>query len=389
MKVLYLITRTERGGARAHVVDLMRGFRDRCEIEVAASEDEDLYLFEEAAKLGIRCHSMPNMRNPMNPVRDTRALLDIIALLRRTRPDLVHTHTSKAGVLGRIAAWNAGIPAMFTAHTWCFAEGTSWTWKALGVPLERLAALPGGLIINVSEANRNLALQYRIARAEKLITIHNGIPDEEGAPLVQDPIENDPVENKEAPVIIMVARFAPQKNQAMLLDAAARIKYPFHLLFVGAGPTLQSMIDKARELGLEDRCTFAGNRGDVPELLRRSSIFALPTRWEGFPLSTLEAMRAGLPVVASDVGGVREAVIHGENGFLLDQTDAQGFQEALERLLADPALRERMARCGRRMFEERFTAGQMLEKTFGLYCMAVPHASEGRELQAMGAGEHA
>jgi glycosyltransferase involved in cell wall biosynthesis len=387
MKVLYLITRTERGGARAHVVDLMRGFRERCEIEVAASEDEDRYLFEEAGQLGIRCHSMPNMRNPMNPVRDTRALLDIIGLLRRTRPDLVHTHTSKAGVLGRIAAWTQGIPALFTAHTWCFAEGTSWTWKLLGVPLERLAGSLGGLIINVSEANRNLALQYKIAPSDRLVTIHNGIPDiatgAAGEPWTPRARAN------EAPVIVMVARFATQKNQTMLLEAAAQIRHPFHLLFVGAGPTLQAVTARARELGLEQRCTFAGNRGDVPDLLRQSDIFALPTNWEGFPLSTLEAMRAGLPVVASDVGGVREAVIHGENGFLTGQSDVSAFREALESLLADPALRARMARSGRLLFEQRFTAEQMLEKTFGLYLIAAPQASEEAGLRALSAGEHA
>ncbi len=316
----------------------------------------------------------------MNPLRDARALLEIAALLRRIRPDLIHAHTSKAGILGRIAARMYGIPAVFTAHTWCFAEGTSWKWKLLGVPLERLAGSVSGSIINVSEANRSLALKYRIASPERLVTVHNGIPDETWQP---------PELNGETPGIVMVARFAPQKNQMMLLEAAARIRQPFHLLFVGSGPTLASVQDRARALGLADRTTFAGNRSDVPELLRQSAIFALPTRWEGFPISILEAMRAGLPVVASDVGGVREAVIDGENGFLIDQTDTAAFQRALEALLADYELRHRMACRSRLLFEQRFTAQHMLEKTYGLYRTAVPESAEEYGLSRLPTGEQA
>lgn len=380
MRILYLITRPERGGAQVHVLDLIRGLRHNCEIHVAAGEDEDRYLFEEAGRLGASCHILANLRQPIDPLRDIRALREISTLLRQIRPDLVHAHTSKAGILGRIAAWMNGIPAVFTAHTWCFAEGTSWKWKLLGVPLERLAGSLGGLIINVSEANRELALRYRIAPADRLITVHNGIPDEP---------TGTSAPGAEPPVIVVVARFAAQKNQAMLLEAAARIRQPFRLLFVGAGPTLASVQEKARELGLEDRTTFAGNRSDVPELLRQSAIFALPTKWEGFPISILEAMRAGLPVVACDVGGVREAVTDGENGYLVDPTDTAALQRALEALLADGGLRATMARRSRLAFEQRFTARHMLEKTYGLYRRAFPEAQKDYDLPDLRAGEHA
>lgn len=360
MKILYLITRAELGGGQAHVLDLIRGFRHHCEIEVAAGEDG--FLLQEARQLGIVCHVLPNLVRPIRPAKDVRALRDIIRLLRSTRPDLVHAHTSKAGVLGRLAAGIANIPAIFTAHTWCFAEGTSWKWKLLGVPCERLAALPGGVIINVSCANRDLALRHRVAPSTRLVTIHNGILDEPAGP----------AERREGPpTIIMVAGFRPQKDHDTLLEAAAQLDVPFRLQFAGTGPTLLDMERKAAMLGLADRAQFLGVRSDVSRLLRRAAIFALPTHWEGFPLSILEAMRAGLPVVASDVNGIPEAVIHGTNGLLVARGDVEGFARALKALLTNADLRDQMGRDGRRIFEQRFIAEHMLRKTFTIYSQAV------------------
>jgi len=356
MKVLYLITRAERGGAQVHVLDLLRGLRDQCDVEVAAGEEG--FLLDQARQMGIPCHVLPNLVQPMQPVKDLRALWETVALLRRIRPDVLHAHTSKAGMIGRLAAWMCGVPAVFTAHTWCFAEGTSLKWKLIGAPCERFAGWLGGPIINVSEANRELALKFRIAPAARLETIHNGIPDD---------LPAAPAGRRGVPSVIMVARFAPQKNQAMLLDAAATIPTAFRVQFAGSGPTMETIERKARELGVAERVEFLGDRSDVARLLRAADIFALPTNWEGFPISILEAMRAGLPIVASDVGGVREAVVDGVNGFLLERGDSAGFRRALERLLTDESLRARMARESRRMFEENFTASHMFRKTFRIY----------------------
>lgn len=119
-----------------------------------------------------------------------------------------------------------------------------------------------------------------------------------------------------------------------------------------------------------DRVEFLGDRGDVLDLLARADIFALPSNWEGFPLSILEAMRAALPVIASDVGGVREAVIHGTTGFLVSRGATGPFRERLEQLLADAELRRLMGQAGRREFISRFTTPRMLEKTLDTYRQA-------------------
>ena len=356
MKILYLITRAERGGAQVHLLDLIRGFRDRCEIEVAAGEDG--FLLAEARQLGVVCHIVPSLVQPVSPRMDLKALRELVSLLRRSGPDLIHAHTSKAGILGRLSGRLCSIPAVFTAHTWSFAEGTSWKWKLIGAPCERLAAFVGGPIINVSEANRELALRYRVTSPAKLVTIHNGIPDQSGD------ARPDP---DEAPAILMVARFAPQKDHALLVEACAQLHRQFRLQFAGAGSQLPEIERKIEECGLENQVEFLGDRSDISHLLRRASVFALASNWEGFPLSILEAMRAGLPVVASDVGGVREAVINGENGFVVRRGDRSAFTKALQTLLDDETLRAQMGRRSRRLFEEHFTVEQMLRRTFDLY----------------------
>jgi len=325
---------------------------------------------EEARRIGVTCHVLPNLVREIDPRKDLKALRDVIRLMRRTQPDLVHTHTSKAGIIGRMAAWACRIPSVFTAHTWSFVEGASWKWKILGAPCERLVALNGGAIINVSDANRRLALKYRIAPARRLVTIHNGVPDILGECLP----ENDgcaPGVFAKVPIVVMVARFAPPKDHAMLLDVAAGIHAPFRIQFAGTGPTMAKVQEKAASMNLGDRVEFLGDRSDIVELLRNSSIFALPTNWEGLPISILEAMRAGLPIVATDVGGVGESVVDGQSGLLTPRGDTAAFTAAIERLLTDRDLRVRMAQASRRIYEENFTAEKMFRSTFNIYRQAV------------------
>lgn len=356
MKVLILITRAELGGAQRHVVDLLEGLRGEFELHLATGEEG--YLTDAAQRLAVPVHMVPDLVQPMSPVRDYKAVCQMKRLIEQLEPDLVHAHTSKAGIVGRAAAaWN-GTPCLFTAHTWCFSEGTSWKWKVVGTPMERLAARWSSAIINVSESNRQLALRQGVRPRGAMLTLHNGIADTE---------HRASAGACDVPVVVMVARFSPQKAQAELLEAASSIELPFRIVFVGDGPTRPALQQRAEQLGLGGRVKFLGERHDVAEILASSHIFALPTNWEGFPLSILEAMRAGLPVVVSDVGGVREAVLEGETGFLSADVGGSGFREGLRRLIEDAALRVRMGRAGRVRFEREFTVDVMLRKTAKVY----------------------
>ncbi len=359
-KILYVVTRAERGGGQVHVRDLLRGFQSSHECHLATGEEG--FLCEEARSLGIAVHLIPSMVQPIAPWKDLRAVVEIHALLKRLRPDLVHAHTSKAGLLARFVGAVAGIPVVFTAHTWSFAEGISRKQTLIALPLERIAGL-GSRIITVSESNRLLALSRGVGRERSITTVWNGIPDTRhraGAGFAG------------RVRIVMVARFAEQKDQMLLLRALSTVNEDFELDFVGDGPTLLHAQNTAREFGLTDRVNFLGDRSDVAELLARAHMFVLSTKWEGLPLSILEAMRAGLPVVASHVGGVSEAVEDNVTGFLVPVGNADKLRAELLKLIRNRELRGNFGRAGRTRYEKDFTLHRMLAKTAAVYGEVMP-----------------
>jgi glycosyltransferase involved in cell wall biosynthesis len=297
------------------------------------------------------------------------ALMRLTALLRRLRPDLVSTHSSKAGWLGRMAARLTGFPVVFTAHGWAFADGVPAGPRLFYTLAERLAAPLADHIIAVSEYDRRLALERRIAGEDRITRIYNGIadPDVERASPRFGP-----------PRIIMTGRFAEQKDHAGLVRALARLRcldWTLHL--AGDGATQSDVASLAASLGLQDRVNFLGQRNDIPSLLRKADVYALISHWEGFPYGILEAMCAGLPVVASDVGGVAEAVSHGDTGFVVPHADEQAIADALGRLLTSPELRARMGAAGRARYLSEFSIDMMIEHTFAVY-QRVAAAGHGR-----------
>jgi glycosyltransferase involved in cell wall biosynthesis len=166
----------------------------------------------------------------------------------------------------------------------------------------------------------------------------------------------------------MVARFEPQKDHTTLLHALAGLRQePWHLDLIGDGPLLSHTEALTRQLGLRGRIQFWGQRMDVEARLAQAQVALLITNWEGFPRSILEAMRAGLPVVSSAVGGIAESVRNGQTGFTVPQGDVEGLRQRLKELLDDPGLRLRMGRSGRELYEQRFTLTHTVERTFAIY----------------------
>jgi glycosyltransferase involved in cell wall biosynthesis len=170
----------------------------------------------------------------------------------------------------------------------------------------------------------------------------------------------------------MVARFAPQKNQQQLLSALSNLDLPFHLTFVGDGPTRAAAEQLTARLGLSSRVEFLGMRRDTDQILASSDLFVLATNWEGFPITILEAMRAGLPVVATDVDGVREAVRDEQTGYLVPRGDTQSLIDKLTVLLENASLRAKLGAAGRALYEREFTRSVMLNKVAEVYREAVP-----------------
>ncbi len=360
MRIAYLVTRSEPiGGAQVHVRDLASAVLARGHQPLVLTGGAGPYV-ESLRARGVQTFTLANLAVPIHPLRDLRALQEIRALLKTLRPDLVSTHSSKAGILGRVAGRSLGIPVIFTAHGWAFTPGVPSREAAMYRWIERLAAPLASRIITVSEFDRQLALVRGIAPSDKVVTIHNGMPD------IAEELRADP---SGSPVrLAMVARFERQKDHVTLFHALAGLRdEPWWLDLIGDGPLLAEANALSRELGLADRVQFWGQRMDVDARLSQAQVALLITNWEGFPRSILEAMRAGLPVVASAVGGIAESVRDGETGFTVPQGDVEGLRQRLKQLLGNPELRASMGRSARRLYERSFTLAHTVERTLTIY----------------------
>ena len=360
-RILYIITRGDLGGAQTHVFDLAQQLaRKGFEVHVAMGNRGPLW--EQLAETQVSVHHISALIRSISVHYDVKALQQTIDLIRKIKPALITAHSSKAGILGRMAARRCRIPITFTAHGWAFTEGVPYGRRRFYVLAERLAAGWTDKIICVSEYDRQLALKYGVGRKEQLVTIHNGIP-ELSEDHMAEPEEGNPVR------LIMVARFSEPKNQRLLIMAIDNLECSndFEVCLVGDGPLLESCRELAAERGLLDKVKFLGARKDIPELLSRAHIFVLTSNWEGFPITILEAMRAGLPVIASDVGGVGEAVVDGKTGFLIPRGDIEVLKDRLTRLIDNPGLRVELGQAGQQRFTENFTIDIMLAKTVSVY----------------------
>lgn len=364
MRIAFLVTRgDELGGAQVHVRDLSIALRTRGH-SVAVLCGSDRALGKTLPPHGIEVYNLPHLVRPIRPLADLRGLAEIRRALRRISPDILSTHSSKAGILGRLAGRSLGLTTMFTAHGWAFADGQPRLSRLLYGQIERWAAPLADQIVTVSEHDRIAAMGARIGRPEQVITIHNAMPDID--PALRAKPQSSP------PTLISVARFGRQKDHATLLSALARIlDLDWRLWLVGDGPTRPAMESLADRLRIAPRLTFLGERRDVPRLLSESHAFLLISNWEGFPRSILEAMRAGLPTIASDVGGVSEAVADGMTGFLTPRKDIDHLERRLRRLISEPALRDRLGRAARLRYEERFTFEPFVGRTLAAYQRAI------------------
>jgi glycosyltransferase involved in cell wall biosynthesis len=363
MTVMFLITRGDSiGGAQIHVKDMAKQLlKDGHNVSVSfGKEGVFAKLLKENA---IEYRIIENMVREINPLQDILALKNIIAEIRRIKPDLIAIHSSKAGILGRIAAKITGTPAVFTAHGWAFSEGIDNKKRIIYRWIEKAGALISDRIITVSKYDRHLSLSNNIGTAEKITAIQNGVYDIKDD--LHASVELDP------PNIIMVARFQAPKDHIGLIHALYELKHlKWHLQLVGEdGGLMEKTKHLVSDLGLEEKVDFLGNRSDITTLLSQSQIFVLTSSWEGFPLTVIEAMRAGLPVIASNVGGVSEAVIDEKTGYVI--TTHAELVSRLKQLILSPELRVKMGKKGLKRYKENFTFNEMYNKTLAVYTKIV------------------
>ena len=352
-KVIHVITRLDYGGSAQNTMLTALG-HDRAQFEplvVAgypgcwdaqggqAATEENCRQLEKAA---IRWMLLPSLTREVHPIKDAQALWQLIRLFRQEQPALVHTHTSKAGVLGRVAAWLARVPVIVhTPHGHVFYGhfGPFRSW--LFLQIERVLSVLTDRLIALTEAERQDHLDRAVGEADRFVVVPSGIDRERfGRARVQGKQQPDwfgcP---PEALIVGSVGWLTDVKGHEYLIEAVAKLKPDFpslHLVIIGSGDRHDALLQQSELAGLRDAVHLLGHRDDIEACLAGMDLFVLPSLNEGMGRALIEAMAAGLPVIASRVGGIPAVISHERTGLLVLPGDAGALAEALRRLLDRP-----------------------------------------------------
>ncbi|MCX6043775.1 MAG: glycosyltransferase family 4 protein [Chloroflexi bacterium] len=376
IRVLHPITRLIIGGAQENTM-LTAQLLDKGKWDVAIvsgpQTGSEGSLIETVRERGIPLILEASLVREVNPIKDLLAVFRLARLMKRGGYTIVHTHSSKAGIVGRWAAKLAGVPIIVhTVHGWAHHDRQHPLLRAYYIWMEKLTLPITDKLIVVSGLNIEKGLQDGIGKPDDYVVIRSGIElDRFGHPQVPRAqmratlgIPND------ATVIGTVTRLSPQKAPLDFIRAAATIaqNYPeTYFVMVGDGPLRAEVEQLARELGIADRLLLTGLRRDVPELMATFDIFVLSSLWEGLPRVLPQAMATNLPLVATATDGSAEAVQDGINGLLVPPSDPARLAQALLRLLTEPALARQMGEAGRASVEE-FSDYKMVAQIDALYC---------------------
>lgn len=388
IRVFHVITRMDMGGSAQNTLLTCRGLADRYAVTLAFGPTAESRMTEaeraqveagldDARRHGVRTLLIPSLVRPIDPVQDALALMEIYRWIRRLAPDIVHTHTSKAGLLGRLAARLARVPkVVHTAHGHVFYGHFGRLLTRLFLVIERLADRITDRQVALTRGEGADDLRLKVTRPEKLVTIHSGVDVARFAAAGEEnrAARSDFGLPEAVPIVGFVGWLIPVKGPEVLLDAMGGVwaNHPSAVLaYVGKGEMETELRQRVRDEGLPDRVCFLGWRNDVARVLPLFDLLVLPSRNEGMGRVLVEAMAAGLPVVASRVGGVPDLVAHGVNGLLVPPGEPPALAAAIGRILGHPDLARRMGESGRRR-ASRFSLETMVEKIDALYQELIP-----------------
>lgn len=361
MKILYIVTQADGGGAQKYTLALAKHFGG----ELAAGTEANK-LFNDAKTLGIPYFTLKHLKRNIHPWHDLLAIWEIRRLVKLHRPDIVHLNSSKAGVLGSFACIWLKTKTVFTAHGFIFNEPLPSWLKAFYLALEKTASDFRDYIITVSNADKNSALYFGLIKESKISTIHNGIGQINFLP------RDDAKKQLSLPtykfIFGTIANFYKTKGLDILIDAVSKladdIKSKCQFIIIGHGPEFENCKLKIENLGLGKIILTPGNIADAARYLKSFDCFIIPSRKEGFSYTLLEAMQAGLPIIATDVGGNKEAVDNA--GVLVPADNAEKLAYAITSIFS--SAEERISLSKKALERSKlFTEQKMLEETKKVY----------------------
>ncbi|MCC6139903.1 MAG: glycosyltransferase family 4 protein [Nitrospira sp.] len=382
--VVHIITRLDRGGSAQNTMLTVLG-HDRTQYEPVViaghpgSWDAQGGMVATDAqcrrldKAQIAYRLVPSLVRPISPWQDVCALRALIGMLKAMRPAIVHTHTSKAGVLGRLAAWFAGVPVVVhTPHGHVF-YGHFGRWKSrVFVQIERILTRLTTTLVALTAAERDDHLVRGVGRADRFAMIPSGIDVERFRRARvhgrQIPVGFDcPAD---ATIVGSIGWLTDIKGHRVLIEAAGFLKDEFprlHVVIAGSGGQHDALLAQADSLGLHGRVHLIGHREDVEQCLAGMDCFVFPSLNEGMGRALIEAMAAGLPVVASRVGGIPAIVRHDENGLLVTAGDGRALSEALRRILTDRSWADSLGQRASRTIGGEFGVRAMVDAVESVY----------------------
>ena len=374
--VLQAITRLIVGGAQEtvmYIAALLDKERFRVDVLSGPQTGSEGSLIEELRTRGIPLTILPDMVRQISPVHDSLALLKMTHLIQTNRYIIVHTNSSKAGVIGRLAARMAGTPIIVhTVHGWSFHEHMAPWLKKIYTSLERWAASFTDAMVVVTDRDIDKGLLEGIGRPEQYHLIRSAIPLEEFDPqrVSREKVRKELGIPLDAPVLGNVGRFSAQKNPLDWVQVAALVAQGIpecHFLLVGDGPLRAEVEALIAENKLSEQTVLTGLRRDVPEMLSATDVFLLTSLWEGLPRVIPQAMAMHVPVVSNHVDGSAEAILHGETGYLCTPGDLDDLAANCLLLLRNERLRTEMGQKGRAYAIQEFDVHRMVNQMAALY----------------------
>ena len=369
LRILHVVGDSRFGGAAHIILGLGRVAQaEGWQVDVLTTDP----LFQKAAEQqGVGVVPLDAIRRVIRPLWDARGLLRLRRLLRSEQYDVVHTHTTKAGFVGRLAARLAGVPVVLhTVHGFAFHEGSPASIRLFYSALERCASDWCDTIVSVSEFHRRWAIRLGMCAPERIVAIPNGIVEPARSASTHSAQLRKELEiSGNDRIALTIGRLAPDKGLEYLIQAAAMLPpaSQIHIVIAGEGPARQFLTQQAVRLKVVDRVHFIGFREDVGDLLSACDLVVLPSLREGLSISLLEAMAAAKPIIATTIGSQREIAAHGEMAWLVPPGDAKALRDAMSRLIEAPASMARLAVNARMIYQNRYTEERMLRSYRQLY----------------------
>jgi glycosyltransferase involved in cell wall biosynthesis len=370
-RIAHVITNAESfGGAQRNTLLTLKGLvRDRYEAELVCGPGGR--LIKEARAIGIAVHVVPDLIRQIHPLKDCRALFILNKLFRSRDYDIVHTHSSKGGFLGRLAAWLAQVPVIVHTVHGVPCEMNGDLKSRLYVGMERVVGGVTDCLICVGKDLCREVAEWRIVPKEKLVTIYSGI--DFSSYVMQRPalaVKRELGVEGAWPIIGCVGRLSQQKAQNYLVEATALLKdkYPkIRLLLVGEGGLRAILEKRIQALGLATHVLLLGQRDDIADLLHIFDIYAMSSRWEGVGRALTEAMHCSRPIAATAVNGVRELIVHEETGLCVPPHDPAALAAAIDRLASDLQLARRLGSNAQRKARDLMDGEEMIMAIEELY----------------------